>query len=81
MRRQKHKYNVYLVREGTGCYEGRSRYLVGQTWAVSDAQACNNVRFNTRNEKYPNGGPSARWIGDIKDEGLVSYFYEAELCI
>ena len=45
MKRTKIKWNVY--------HDGE---YINSTYAVSEAEACNNVRFNTRDEYRPNGG-------------------------
>ena len=74
----KNHYAVYCVRDGDGVYAS-SRDFIGDTWAVSAAQACNNVRYRYRDNNQPHGGYSFQVIGDILDEGSVIYTYEAEL--
>lgn len=74
-RRPKHKYNVYVRQSGWGVYaEGPNDYFVGETWAVSEKQAVNNVRF--RNE---GATPNSVIIGDILEEGELRYEYVAEM--
>jgi hypothetical protein len=73
MQKPKRKYNVYLVRDGRGCYEGSEKRFLGSTFAVSEAQACNNVRHRC------GGGYSSWETGDYLEEGSVSYSYKAEL--
>ena len=68
----KNKYDVYYVRSGTGCYTSSETYI-GTTWAVSEKQACNNVRNRC------GGGPSVEWVGDYLEEGDVLKFYKAYL--
>lgn len=75
MKKPRQKYNVYLIGTGHGCYaEDYRRVFLGSTFAVSEAQACNNVRHRC-------GGYSASSfdIGDYLEEGFVSYSYKAEL--
>lgn len=69
----KQKYNVYLRRIGTDVYDcGDLRYFVGSTYAVSDKQAVNNVRF--RNDgKMPN----CVTIDDYAEEGTAFIEYIA----
>lgn len=78
MRKPKHKFLVYLVAHGSGCYASDKSY-VGTTYAVSEKQAINNVRFSTRDNDHPYGGPSSWVIGDYAEEGSVHYEYEAEI--
>lgn len=79
-RKPKNHYYVYIRGIGSGCYaEDYCREFVGETWAVSEKQACNNVRFQTRDDKRPNGGYSIFGIGDRLEEGDVLFTYEAEL--
>lgn len=76
----KHRYYVYVVGSGSGCYrEDYCRQFAGETWAVSAAQACNNVRFQNRDRERPHGGYSVWGFGDICEEGDVMFTYEAEL--
>lgn len=73
MKKPRQKYNVYLVRDGDGCYEGHREIFLGSTFAVSEAQACSNVRHRC-------GGGYSRWeVGDYLEEGSVLYSYKAEL--
>ena len=71
----KKHYAVFVCHQGEGgCYGTQKlRRLVGETWAVSPEQACNNVRYRTRGRS-----PSYYVIGDVLDEGSASVFYEAE---
>ncbi len=78
MRKPKQKYNVYLVGDGNGCYSD-TKDFIGTTYAVSEKQAINNVRFNTRNDNYPCGGPTSWIVGDYLDQGFIHYYYSAEL--
>ena len=78
MRRPKQKFDVYLVAHGSGCYSSSKEYI-GTTYAVSEKQAINNVRYSTRNKDYPYGGPSSLAVGDYAEQGSVHYEYEAEL--
>lgn len=78
MRKPKQKYYVYLIAHGTGCYSS-SRSYVGSTYAVSEKQAINNVRYNTRCNIHPYGGPSSWVVGDYAEEGNVYYEYAAEI--
>lgn len=75
----KHTYDVYLVGKGTGCYkEDYRRIYIGTTKAISEAKACNNVRYKIMKDKEnPNGGYSSWVQGDYLDEGYVIYKYEA----
>lgn len=78
MRKPKQKYNVYLIAHGSGCYANDKTY-VGTTYAVSEKQAINNVRFNTRDQDRPNGGYSSWAVDDYAGEGSVMYEYKAEI--
>lgn len=78
--KQKNHYAVYIVGSGSGVYrKDYCREFAGETWAVSEKQACNNVRFQNRSKSQPNGGYSVWGIGDYMDEGSVLFTYEAEL--
>lgn len=77
MRKPKRKYYVYLIAHGTGCYSSDKSY-VGSTYAVSEKQAINNVRYRTRDENHPYGGASSWAVGDYAEEGSVYYEYKAE---
>lgn len=79
-KKPKHHYLVYIVGEGAGVYaKDYCKHLVGETWAVSEKQACNNVRYQNRDRNSPNGGYSSWDIGDYCDEGYVNFSYKAEL--
>ena len=72
MKRIKQKYDVFWVGRGTGCYaENYCREYAGSTFAVSEAQAVNNIRHRT--------GVWEHTIGDYAEEGYVDFFYEAIL--
>ena len=80
MKKPRQKYNVYLIGTGHGCYaEDYQKIFLGSTFAVSEAQACNNVRHRMRDDQNPNGGYSRWSLGDCADEGYVSYSDKAEL--
>lgn len=65
-------YDVFLIRDGSGCYASQM-FFAGNTWAVSEAQAENNVR-------HRNGDKQAYLsIGDYLDEGSVTIYYKAFL--
>lgn len=69
------KYKVYIERYGDGCYAKEyDKYLVGETYAVSEKQAVNNVRYKNEG-KVPNF-----WLtGDYMDEGIIISKYVAYL--
>ena len=69
MKKPKKHYEVYWVQAGHGCY-GSSKKYVGDTWAVSPAKACSNIRFRV-------GGSSGYFIYDCLDEGYAYCHYEA----
>ena len=75
--RLKH-YDVYYEGHGVGCYaENYQKTYLGDIWEVSEAMACNRMRYRFRDEKHPNGGYSGDVLGDIYDEGLVIFEYKA----
>ena len=75
--RLKH-YNVFYEGHGTGCYaENYQETFLGDMWAVSEADACNKMRYSLRDDKHPNGGYSYDILGDCLDEGLVEFGYKA----
>lgn len=78
MRKPKQKFDVYLVAHGSGCYASDKSY-VGSTYAVSEKQAINNVRYHNRDAEHPYGGTSSWVVGDYAEQGSVHYEYEAEL--
>lgn len=56
MKQKKHKFNVfsqhYVEHENPECsYRGKWN-MVGETWAVSEKQAINNVRHRKRGDYY-----------------------------
>lgn len=66
----KRPYEVFLIRDGVGCYASQMLFA-GNTWAVSEAQAENNVRHrNGDKQEYLT-------IGDYLDEGSVTIYYKA----
>ena len=72
MTKQKRKYQVFWVGTGTGCYaKDYCREFLGETWAVSEAQACNNIRYRT-------GFPLCDELGDRAGEGYVFFIMEAK---
>lgn len=78
MKRPKKHYKVYVVGTGEGCYaKDYCREYAGETYAVSEKQACNNVRYQHRNNKNPNGGYATSVIEDAYEEGSVLFTYEA----
>ena len=78
MKQTKRRYEVYLVGTGYGVYaKDYCREFCGTTWAVSEKQAINNVRYQQRTNDNPYGGPSEWAMGDILDEGYVDFRYEA----
>lgn len=80
MNKPRQKYNVYLIGTGHGCYaKDYQKIFLGTTFAASEAQACNNVRYRMRDDKNPNGGYSIWSLDDRADEGYVLYSYKAEL--
>lgn len=77
-KKPKKHYAVYYVGKGEGVYaKDYQRTYLGDTWAVSKAQAENQVRYRFRDEKRPNGGYSVDYLGDCLDEGSVIFTYEA----
>lgn len=78
MGRSKRKYEVFLIGTGYGCYaRDYCKEFCGTTWAVSEKQAVNNVRYQLRTKDHPYGGPCAWDLGDRLDEGYVDFHYEA----
>lgn len=68
MKKPKFKYHIFIIESGWGCYgtdttlkEIRKKH-VGDTWAVSEAQAINNYC-------YREGVRAFEVIGDRADEG------------
>lgn len=79
-KKDKHKYDVYVIGKGYGCYaEDYCKTFVGTTWAISEEQACNNVRFRMRDDDNPNGGYPTWELGDCLEEGFVLFRFEAKL--
>lgn len=75
MPQKKQKYHVYLLGLGHGCYSREySRAFMGETWAVSKAQAVNNIHFRIvrSGERLPND------IVDSMGLGYVTYVLKAE---
>lgn len=77
MMRQKNKYRVYLVGRGRGCYatkQAAKRVLMGETWAVSKAQATSNIHYRM----HQNGEEIPEDYGDSLGQGCVCWTLEAE---
>ena len=71
MARPKHKYEVYWIGTGHGCYaENYCKEFLGTTWAVSEEQAINNIHHRT-------GFPFRDELGDYLEEGYVIYELKA----
>lgn len=71
MKKQKIKFEVYWIGTGYGCYaKDYCREFLGETWAVSEAQAINNIRHRT-------GFPRYDFLGDAYDEGHVDFELKA----
>ena len=71
MKKPKHKYQVFWIGTGYGCYaKDYCKELLGETWAVSEDQAINNIRHRT-------GFPRYDFLGDAYDEGYVEYEIKA----
>lgn len=82
MKKEKKKYSVYYVGTGFGCYaKDYQKIYLGDTWAVSEKQASNNVRNRYKDKTHPNGGYAIDILGDSQDEGYVLYEYKAELSL
>lgn len=78
MAKEKRKYAVYIASRGDGRVYAKNGgdTFVGETFAVSEKQAINNVRF--RNE----GKKSNMWIvGDYFDDSAANlhYYYAKEM--
>ena len=74
MANAKHKFTVYLVGHGTGCYASEYyREALGETWATSAAKAISNIRYRLRQkgELLPDD------LGDSEGMGFVHYELEA----
>lgn len=75
--RLKH-YNVFYEGHGIGCYaENYQDTFLGDIWALSEADACNKMRYSLKDEEHPNGGYSRDVLGDICGEGMVEFEYKA----
>lgn len=69
------KYNVYRVGTGYGCYAREYRRdFVGSTWALSDKQACNQVKWREQ-QKY--NFNFLEPIYDSLDMGYVTFYLKA----
>ena len=76
MEQIKHKYNVYLVGRGHGCYAAEvRRTFMGETWAVSPAKAISNIKYRLRQQ----GDRLPDDLGDSQDMGYVHFELEAEI--
>lgn len=73
----KHKYNVYRVGTGYGCFaRNYRRDFIGSTWAVSDKRACSQVRYR-ESQKY--NFNLLEPLYDSLDLGYVTFRLEAVL--
>jgi len=73
----KHKYNVYRVGTGYGCFaRNYRRDFIGSTWAVSDKRACSQVRYR-ESQKY--NFNLLEPLYDSLDMGYVTFRLEAVL--
>ena len=64
----KHKYNVYLVGLGNGCYANEyHKTFMGETWAYSEKQAANNIHFRLRQagESLPDTQVDSQGLGRV----------------
>ena len=64
----KHKYNVYLVGLGNGCYAHEYyKEFMGETWAVSDKQAANNIHYRLRwaGQRLPDTQVDSQGLGRV----------------
>ncbi len=78
IKREKKHYCVYYVGRGTGCYAKEyQKTFLGETWAVSEEKACNNVRYRHRDKNYKHGGYKNDYLDDCLGEGDVIFTYEA----
>lgn len=83
MKKEKQKYEVYrcsrIIDLDNGvAYTSVKREFIGNTYAVSEKQAMNNVRFRQRSSANPNGG----YANDIVDCGSMNAkktWYECKL--
>ena len=75
MEQIKHKYNVYLVGRGHGCYAAEvKRTFMGETWAVSEKKAASNIHYRIRQ----NGEKLPEDYSDSSGQGYVVWTLEAE---
>lgn len=75
MEQIKHKYNVYLVGRGHGCYAAEvKRTFMGETWAVSEKKAASIVHYRIRQ----NGEKLPEDYSDSSGQGYVVWTLEAE---
>ena len=76
MKKEKRKYNVYLVREYTDVYGQTTsqRVLAGTTWAVSKAKARVNVEYRDRGKALYCGYD----LYDMGQDTALEIRYEAE---
>lgn len=75
METKKRKFNVYLVGLGEGCYAKElHKEFIGETWAISDKQAINNIHHRLRQ--------TGETLPDIQVDsmgmGYVTYVLRAE---
>lgn len=72
----KQKYHVYRVGIGWGCYAvNYKKDFIGQTYAVSPAQACSQVRYRLMKD----GQYLENYQGDSMDLGGVQFRLQAVL--
>lgn len=74
MANEKHKFTVYLVGRGTGCYASEYyKEVLGETWAVSPEKAIANIRYRLRQK----GELLPEDLGDSEGRGYVTWMFEA----
>lgn len=73
----KKKYYVYRIGEGWGCYARnyKSDYI-DSTWAISEKQACNNIRYKYKKDM---SWDLEEPYGDAMDMGGVTFRLKAVL--
>lgn len=72
MAKRKEKYLVYLREDywGESGYHSSARTLVGETWAVSEAQAVNNFAYRNGTRMYG--------MKELPCDELYEWSYEAD---
>lgn len=72
-----HKYHVYRVGTGYGCFaKDYRRDFLGTTWAVSEKQACNRIRYRVLHQNHFD---VVSTMYDSDDQGYVKWHLEAVL--